>query len=281
MDVSDIEITDAQVHLWRPDTPDHPWPEGTHQFAHGRSMSAGRMLRLMDDAGVRRAVLVPPSWAGDSNEYCAEAARHHPDRFAVAGRVPLQTPLPADELRAVRDRWALKALRFTFARGAAARWMVDGTADWLWGAAQALDLPVFIYAPGLSEQIDAVASSYPGLRLTLDHLTLNTAWRDDELTEPLERVVELARHPQLSVKASALHTSVSDPYPFRSLHDRLRAVVEAYGPERVFWGSDVTRQPGTYRQAVTMFTEGLDFLDDRSLALVMGDALSAHLDWWP
>ena len=44
---------------------------------------------MMDEAGVDRVVIVPPSWPGDRNDYGLEAARRYPDRFAVMGRIPL------------------------------------------------------------------------------------------------------------------------------------------------------------------------------------------------
>jgi L-fuconolactonase len=277
--MSDLIITDSQVHVWKPDTPDRPWPEGTHSFAHGPSMTPEQMIAKMDEAGVSRAMLVPPSWEGDRNDYAAEAAAKYPDRFAVAGRVSLQTPLEPEQLREVCVRYNLKGLRFTFARGASLNWMTDGTADWLWSAAQQIDMPVFIYAPSLTAQIDRVLTDYPGLRLTLDHLALNTVWRDEELVEPIRQAISLARHPNLSVKASSLPSYVTDPYPFRSLHPHLRAVVDAFGPQRVFWGSDVSRLPGSYRECVTYMSEALEFLEDDEFALVMGGALSAWIDW--
>lgn len=272
-------ITDAQAHVWKPDTPDRPWPEGTHSFAHGPSMSPEQLLAKMDAAGVARAMLVPPSWEGDRNDYSAEAAAKYPDRFAVAGRVSLETPISPDELRELCTRYSLKGLRFTFARGAAVRWMTDGTADWLWSAAEQIGMPVFIYAPSLTAEIDKVMSTYPGLKLTLDHLAMNTVWRDDELTEPLRQVLSLARHPNLAVKASSLPSYVTDPYPYRSLHDPIHAVVDAFGAHRVFWGTDVSRVRDTYRENVTYFTEELDFLDEAELTLIMGAALSAWVNW--
>ncbi len=60
-------IVDSQIHVWSPNTPDRPWPAGQEPFAQGPSMSAEAVLRVMDDAGVARAVLVPPSWIGDDN----------------------------------------------------------------------------------------------------------------------------------------------------------------------------------------------------------------------
>ncbi len=55
--------------------------------------------------------------------------------------------------------------------------------------------------------------------------------------------------------------------------------VDAFGPERVFWGSDITRLPCTYIESVTMFTEELPFLTHNDLDLVMGRGLCAWLGW--
>ena len=60
---------------------------------------------------------------------------------------------------------------------------------------------------------------------------------------------------------------------------RLRRLFDAYGPERFFWGSDISRLPCTYRQAVTLFTEELAWLSAEDLALVMGQGLCDWLGW--
>ena len=44
-----------------------------------------KLVPLMDQAGVDRAVIVPPSWPGDRNDYGLEAAKRYPNRFARDG----------------------------------------------------------------------------------------------------------------------------------------------------------------------------------------------------
>ena len=44
-----------------------------------------KLVPLMDEAGVDRAVIVPPSWPGDRNDYALEAAQRYPKRFARHG----------------------------------------------------------------------------------------------------------------------------------------------------------------------------------------------------
>jgi predicted TIM-barrel fold metal-dependent hydrolase len=59
----------------------------------------------------------------------------------------------------------------------------------------------------------------------------------------------------------------------------IRHVVKAYGPHWVFWGTDLPRLRGSYRQAVTFFTEELDFLSDIDTTWIMGRGIAEWLGW--
>ena len=47
-------------------------------------------------------------------------------------------------------------------------------------------------------------------------------------------------------------------------------LVDAFGPRRTFWGTDLTRMPCTYRECVSLFTEELPWLKGEDLEWVMG-----------
>ncbi|MEC7570833.1 MAG: hypothetical protein VX394_02175, partial [Pseudomonadota bacterium] len=57
----------------------------------------------------------------------------------------------------------------------------------------------------------------------------------------------------------------------------LRQVFDAFGPDRVFWGTDITKMPCSWRACVTMFTEELPWLGADDKRLIMGAAVRA---WW-
>jgi L-fuconolactonase len=71
-----------------------------------------------------------------------------------------------------------------------------------------------------------------------------------------------------------LPSYVTEAYPYPSLHAHIRRVVELYGPHRVFWGTDLTRLRGSYRQAVTLFTEQLDFFSDIDKTWMIGRGIA-------
>jgi len=62
-----------------------------------------------------------------------------------------------------------------------------------------------------------------------------------------------------------------------NMHEYLRQIYDAFGPARMFWGTDITKMPCAWRQCVTMFTEALSWLPARDKPLVMGQAVCA---WW-
>jgi hypothetical protein len=52
-----------------------------------------------------------------------------------------------------------------------------------------------------------------------------------------------------------------------------------FGPERSFWGTDITRMPCSWTECVTMFTEEMPWLKGRDLEMVMGRAVCDFLGW--
>ncbi len=134
-------IVDAQIHLWKAESDDWKWVPGMKPQLP-EPFTIERALPLMDEAGVDRAVVVPPSWPGDRNDYAIEAAKRYPNRFAVMGRIPLQNPKSAALLPKWKEQPGMLGVRVTFLTPTMAGWLKDGTADWFWPAAEKAGLPV-------------------------------------------------------------------------------------------------------------------------------------------
>lgn len=272
-------VVDAQIHLWAADTPARPWPGGRSQPHRPGSFLKDDALKEMDAAGVARAVIVPPSWEGDRNDLALEAASLHPDRFAIMGRFAIER----SEHRAVLDGWkrqpGMLGLRFTFGSASQRPWLTDGTADWFWPVAERLALPLMLSVPGQLPQLDRIAERHPGLRVIVDHMGLLQATKGPVAFAHLPELLAMAKRPNVAVKASALPCYSTKSYPYRDVHPHIRQVFDAFGPRRMFWGTDLTRLPCSYRQAVTLFTEELPWLAASDQDLVMGRGLCEWLGW--
>ncbi|MBM3776602.1 MAG: amidohydrolase, partial [Acidobacteria bacterium] len=215
----------------------------------------------------------------DSGELALAAARAHPERLAILGKIPLDEPAARGQIDTWLAQPGMLGLRYTFLRPHQRSWPTDGTMDWLWPAAERAGVPVALLAADFLPLLGRIAERHPRLKLIVDHLGRPAGTRDAAAWDSLPEMLALARHPNVAIKATGAPSYSSQPYPHRNLHDHLRRIVDAFGPARVFWGTDITRMPCPWRQCVTLFTEELPWLQGRELELVMGRAVCDWLGW--
>src|SRR5438876_1921800 len=163
-------VVDSQVHLWKAETPDWRWVSG-RVAQLPEPFTIEKLVLLMDEAGVDRAVIVPPSWPGDRNDYALEAVQRYPGRFAVMGRIPLEKPESAALLPKWREQPGMLGVRLTLHRAQSAL-LESGVADWFWPAAEKARLPVMFLAPGNAPRFKSIAERHPQLPLIIDHMNL-------------------------------------------------------------------------------------------------------------
>jgi len=267
-----MQIVDAQVHIWSSGLPLAPHRQISH---HGTE----ELLREMADAGVDAVVNHPPSWDPRSDDVAVEAARAHPDRFATLGYLPPDQPESRALLNTWKSRPGMLGLRYALVRPEQQGWHADGTMDWLWPAAEQAGLPVALMANRFFPLVAQIAERHPGLRLIIDHLGHTLGCKDDAAFSKNAELCALARYPNIAVKATGAPGCSAAPYPYRNIHDPMQRIFDAFGADRFFWGTDITRMPCSYRQCVTMFTEELPWLAGRDLDRVMGQAVCDWIGW--
>ncbi|MBV7482763.1 amidohydrolase [Bordetella sp. BOR01] len=278
-------IIDSQVHIWEQETEARPWPQahGQRPRAHREvPITAESLLLDMKAAGVDQAILVPPSWEGDRNDLVTEAARRYPDRFRYAARLDLAAPSARNWIENWRQKDGALALQLTFQTPLFQRALLEGALDWLWPLAERAGLPLTIYIPNrLMPLMAAIAQRHPDLRIIMNHFGLAGTGRDAAAFEDFGQLLALAPLPNIAVKASCIPFYTTEPYPFPGVHDYIRQAFEVFGPRRLFWGTDLSRLPCSYREGVTLFTEELPWLKGGDLEWVMGRGIAEWLDWRP
>ena len=269
-------IVDSQIHLW----------ENARMTPHHRQIPTYAVhdaLQEMATAGVDAAVIHPPSSLGEAvNLQAVDAVRRHPDKFCILGHFDLQSPDKLDIVKTWRQRPGMLGFRFTFSQPHQQSWWSDGSLDWFWAACEQEKLVVGLLAGGRMAEVGTIAARHTGLKLQIDHCGRSggaAGSKDAAAFADLGDMLALAKHPNVAVKLSGAPSYSSEPYPYRNIHTYLQQIVDAFGPRRCFWGTDITRMPCSYRQCVTMFTEELAWLKGRDLELVMGQAICAWLGW--
>jgi L-fuconolactonase len=272
-----MRIIDSQVHIWdavpaafAAANPDEP-----------AAFTYQSLIAAMDEADVDKAILVPRSFNGARNDYVLEALRAHPARFAVMGRVPLNEREGLPMLTTWKSEPGVLGVRLTFHRDGNRPHLTDGSMDWFWPAAERLGIPAMVHAPERLPEIGKLAERHPGLSFIIDHLGFARATIDAATGPAVDRLIALARFPNVHVKVSTMPAYSTEAYPYVNLRDPIRRVIDAFGVSRCFWGSDLTRLPesSSYRKSVTMFTEQDDFLSKDELTELMGAGLARVLGW--
>ncbi len=269
-----MQIVDAQIHLWGSGLPSNQSHRQVTAFKTDEAVA------MMNEGGVDAAVIHPPSWDPGSVEMAFKAVKDHPGRFAILGSLPLDKPESRTRVATWRQQPGMLGLRYTFLTDPARKWLHDGTLDWLWAAAEKASVPIAALATDSLTKLGEIAQRHPGLRLTIDHLGGRggtTTLKDAASMTHMPELVALAKFPNIAVKATGAPGYSSEAYPFPAMHTYLKQIYDAFGPERMFWGTDITKMPCSWRQCVTMFTEALPWLSAADQRLVMGDAVCA---WW-
>lgn len=278
-------IVDAHVHVFLSAADD---PERTvDEIAPAeREAPVGLLERQMHDADVDGAVLVP---LGPEDGYVSRVAGSDRKRFAD---IASEAPGEDDPGRVAErlDAGGFSGLRKFGLPGDAAdrpswlgileRLAADGKVLWLYPRAE--HLPT----------VAAVAERIPELRIVLNHTGFTQAGIghddygrpriDSPVPQPHEaQVLALSHHPNVSVVLSGAYGFSHREYPYPDVAEVVRRIADAFGPERLMWGSDfpwIVDRPG-YRACLALIDHHLPGLSPAERAGVLGDNIRTVLRW--
>lgn len=233
---------DAHHHVWDLAVRDQEWIAGEAMAPIRRSFGVADLAAVARPAGVGASVLVQTVTVADETPELLALAEAHDLVGAVVGWVDLTAPGVADDLAAL-------------AGGAGGRWLrgirhqVQGEPDPRWlcrpqvrrglsaVAAAGLAYELLTLPHQLPAAVETVAA-LPDLRFVLDHCSKPPVAAGD--LEPwATRVRRLARHENVVCKLSGLVTEADwASWRVRDLAPYVEVVLDAFGPDRLAFGSD-------------------------------------------
>jgi predicted TIM-barrel fold metal-dependent hydrolase len=272
-------IVDAHCHAWE------TWP---YQPPVPDPQSRGRVEQLlfeMDENGVGRAVVI---CAGidhnpDNNAYVHEAARRHPGRLVPVADVDSRwlathnTPGAAGRLRQAVAAFGLVGFTHYLRPEDDGSWLLgeDGAA-FLDAAADTGLILSLACGPAHLAVVARVAARWP-IPILLHHL--GRPWAEASAVAGLATLLTAARHPNLHVKVSGFGYASDEGFPYPGLAWITRGLYEAYGPDRLMWGSDypVVRRVMTYAQSLDVARRHFAFAPEADRALIFGGTIERLL----
>lgn len=250
---------DSHLHVWSASGPyaqDPPAVDATVET----------LLKTMAANDVQQALIIQPINYKFDHTVVREALRAHPRVFK--GMLLADPSLGADvagQIRGLHDDGfvGVRLNPYLWANKEGA-WIDDDAGRAIFATCAELKMPVGIMAFGgllpLAPHVRRLATEYPGATVILDHWGFvradpaappSTALAIDE--DAWTTLLEFAQLPNVYVKISALFRVSQTDAPHADLQPRFTALLDAYGPDRLMWGSDfpyVAMQPGGYAASI-------------------------------
>jgi predicted TIM-barrel fold metal-dependent hydrolase len=234
--IESLEIIDAQIH--EPATgmkPDDYMKEQPVLWQLELAREA------MDAVGVDIALTVT------SDAFIELAHEHYPGRFPGVHTFFHTSQDLAAEVRRIADHPAMvagRALVGDFTKAVMRPEFLAGDYEPIFATAEEVGLPLFNSTHGGCAHMAGVAEKHPDLTLIIDHIGVaqhpvsppeTMSW------EPFEDLLGLAKYPNIYVKLCGAPLLSEQPYPYEDVWPYLDRLFDAFGHERVMWGSDYTR----------------------------------------
>ena len=275
-----MDIVDAQVH-----------------FNRFGALESG--LAVMDAVGVN-ALLYDEYWEFDARsrilpgyELPNGAFRHvfplavaavllHPERFAYLVRFDRRDPDLDTLISTIRTMPQRKALRVVPWTPEGFAQFGEGADDAVFAAAQRHGVPVFVLLPGRTRLLHRYLRKFPDVQVIVDHcgVELQLGRLHDDALSGFAEVLALAQYPNVSLKWTHAPRLSDRPYPYPDVLAMLLRVVEAFGKERVMWGSDATQTTGHHSWAESLYyIRDTEQLSKDEKHWILGGSLRNALEW--
>lgn len=230
-------IIDTHIHLFDTARPQGvPWPDKSNATLFKAALPP-RLRRTATPHGVTGAIAIECSPWFDDNQWLLDTAASDNFLLGVVGNLEPGTPAFRAHLDRFRRNPLFLGIRYGNLWGrdlATAVRRPQFIADIKFLAQAGLVLDTANPNPKLIDAVLELTTRVPDLRIVVDHLAQ---------MEPNAAVRELARHPNVFVKGSAV----------LGRKPRLDALFHLFGPDRILYGSDWPNsdQSGTYTQVFT------------------------------
>ena len=144
-------------------------------------------------------------------------------------------------------------------------------------------VPLMIFVSGRPAEAAKLARAHPDLNLIIDHLGLKQPPRmvpDAEPFQQLPDLLALAQFPNVSVKVTGMPGLSREPWPWNDLWPHYARLIDAFGIERLIWGSDITRVAELMSYADALgYVKHTERLSASDKAKLLGGNLRRILDW--
>ena len=196
---------------------------------------------------------------GFDNSYMLDTAERYPGVFGIVATIDHVNRNPKERMDELKER-GVQGFRIVASPGKAQNWLDDNGYETMFRTAADNNQAIcpLTHPEGLPD-LDRMCGKHPETTVVVDHMA-----RIGELgpieEEKINQLCKLARHPNVHVKISRLHSLGDKKPPHQELIPMIKRVIDAFGPDRIMWGSDSPYQVVTesYSDSINLIRDHLD-----------------------
>ncbi|WP_299596311.1 amidohydrolase [uncultured Tateyamaria sp.] len=233
---------DAHHHLWQPARGDYDWMPKDNATLN-RAYAPQDLAPHVDHLGIDGTVIVQAAASVEETEYMLGLADATPWIKGVVGWINFEDPSHLHHLTRLALHPKFCGVRPMIQDIPDVSWMLREDVQWAYRAL--IDLDLTFDALGFPQHISnftTLVTQYPEMRVVYDHC-MKPQIRDqqagrDAFAEWADGMTKLADRTAACVKFSALVTEADDGWGIEDIRPFAHHILNAFGPERVMWGSD-------------------------------------------
>jgi predicted TIM-barrel fold metal-dependent hydrolase len=275
-----LPIIDPHVHVWKHD-PRYPWAKETTHPPQ-RDATPEMLLELMKANGVAKTVIIQVIHYRWDNSYLAAVLKLYPQYFRGVARVNPEDPASPDRLSELIQQ-GFAGVRISPAGDERGDWIRGPLMEPLWRRCRDEKASMSVLAPiGRIPDVAPLIEKFPDLDVVIDHMADCPPDRPDML----RHLLALKRCPHVFVKVSHTWSLSRQPYPYPDCQAQVKKLYDAFGPQRLMWGTDwpLVEDYCGYAKAISIIRDEMPFLnaEDKKwmLSKTVQRVFSNRLDAW-
>lgn len=233
-------IIDAHHHFWNPARGDYGWMPPDDPVL-SKAYGPDDLAPALAETGVAKTVLVQAAATVAETEYLLEIADRTPHVAKVVGWIDFEDKSQRAVLEDLSAHPKFVGVRPMIQDIPDDAWMLRGNVQWAYEALIELDLTFDCLGfPRHLSNFHTILTCHPQLRVVIDHC-MKPQFRSLTPTDFkawANGMSDLAQNTDAFCKLSGLVTEADADWSDETLSLCVRHVLDAFGPDRVMWGSD-------------------------------------------
>ncbi len=256
------------------------------RFSSG-TVSAEDILKLMDENGVEKAVLLQGNYFGFQNLYSWEAQQKYPERFRTAGSYDPCSRFRDRIRQHLFEELGIGIVKFELSTGSGLMcnhptFPLDGPMmeeEYRYAEDHGLICVMDIGKLGAEswqvEGLRRVVLRHPGMQFVICHLLAPSRTTGKEMEEGLRRLAI----PNVWFDLAALpHNIRPEEYPYETAAYYVERAIDIVGDDKIIFGSDIpsTLKEDTYRHLIDYIQDAVSFSRDTKERILYRNAATLY-----